>query len=62
MGSEPWNLEFGGHCDLDQWTGEGENLPGLGSVEKGEEWERGNIGPFFLFLRNLAINENKEMR
>lgn len=37
MGSEPWDLELGGHCDLDQWTGEGESLPGLGSMEKGEE-------------------------
>lgn len=49
MGSEPWNLELGGHGDLDQWTGEGESLPGLGLMEKGEEWERGNIDTFFFF-------------
>lgn len=36
MGSEPWNLKLGGHCDLDQWTGEGESLPRLGSMERGK--------------------------
>lgn len=60
-----WEVSPGiwSHCDLDQWTGEGESLPGLGSVEKGEEWERENIGPFFFFFfKNLAINEHQEMR
>ena len=28
-------------------TGEGESLPGLGSMERGEEGERGNPDTFF---------------
>lgn len=51
-GSEPWNLKLGGHCDLDQWTGEGESLPRLGSMERGEEWERENLDTFFFFFFN----------
>lgn len=48
-GSEPWNLKLGDHCDLDQRTGEGESLPRLGSMERGEEWERENLDTFFFF-------------